>query len=129
LIRWRSELRNGFIYKVNDKLVQSIDDVKLEIAMSRESNQPEIQIQFALIDTVAIHAEKGLPQLFFDQLNLVSKHLFELQHDPAYNEQFTTILGHEHPPDDEFTHENSKILKNLHNLIAHKIDSTDLAKK
>jgi deoxyuridine 5'-triphosphate nucleotidohydrolase len=128
LTRWRSELRNGYIHRVNDRHIDNIADVKEEIAKSRSSDHPHITVTFAIIDTVPIHAEKGLPQLFFDQLNVIGKHLFDLKHDPAYNEKYATILGHDDPPTD-LPEDDSKLLDNLKSLIVHKVESTDLAKK
>ena len=126
--RWRSELRNGFIRKINDTPVTCAKDVAQIIAECRTKKKKELCIHFALIDTIPIHTEKGLPQLFYDQLNTVSKHLFELRHDPAYNERFATILGLDDMSDSHMSEENRKILEDLHGLIAHKVDSLELTK-
>ena len=95
----------------------------------RNNGEETIKVHFALIDTIAIHTEKGLPQLFHDQLNVVGKHLFELKHDPAYNEEFAQIIGLDRISDEHLTDDNRKILENLHQIIAHKLDSTELTKR
>ena len=126
---WRRDLRDGFIRSINDKPVTSVDDVKQIIRECRDKGDSSITIHFALIDTIAIHTEKGLPQMFYDQLNVVGKHLFELRHDPAYNKDFARIIGLDRIDDDQLTDANRKILEDLHQIIAHKLDSTDLAKR
>ena len=126
---WRRDLRDGFINRINDTNVHTIADVQNAIAACRNRGDTTIKVHFALIDTVSIHTEKGLPQLFFDQLNIVSKHLFELRTDPAYNEKFARIIGLDRIDDDDLTEENRTILEDLHQLIAHNIDSTELTKR
>ena len=126
---WRRDLRDGFINRINETNVHSIDDVQQAIKQCRERGDKTLKLHFAIIDTIAIHTEKGLPQLFFDQLNVVSKHLFELRTDPAYNESFAKIIGLDRLNDDELTEENKQILEELHDLIAHNIDSTELTKR
>ena len=84
--QWRSELHNNYIHRVNGIPINSISDIREQIAEARGTDEPEIKIGFALFEPTAIHTETGLPQSFYDQMNIIGKHLFELNHDPSYNE-------------------------------------------
>jgi hypothetical protein len=80
--RWHSTIKNGFLLSVNDTLVMNITDVKR--CITNTANKAPIKLQIDTLDKQAMHPQTGVPQLYFDQLNHIGKHLFELRHDPEW---------------------------------------------
>ncbi|GFH58223.1 hypothetical protein CTEN210_14699 [Chaetoceros tenuissimus] len=86
LIRWRSELRGSHITHINGLQITSIADVKRLIAKARQYSQDRIKVRFAINHRKGIKADTGMPQLFQDQMNVIGKHLWELQNSPEWQE-------------------------------------------
>ena len=124
-----SELRNNYIHSVNGIPIKSISDIRTQIAKTRSADEPEIKIGFALLEPIAIHTETGLPQFFYDQMNVIGKHLFELNHDPSYNEHFSSMIGLDNLDHPALNDTDQLILEDLRDIIAHKVNSTDLTKQ
>ena len=122
--RWRSELRNNYIHKVNGVPITSISDIRQQIAKAKDADETEITIDFALLQPAAIHAGTGLPQLFYDQMNVIGKQLYELNHDPSYNEKISSTIGLDNLDHTALNETDRKILEDKL-----KVDSTDLAKQ
>ena len=78
LHNWRSELKHSYILQVNDIPVTTINDIENIIQKCRLNNEKHVRIQFATRDPIAMHPQKGVPQLYHDQLNVIAKHLWEL---------------------------------------------------
>ena len=93
LQRWRSELNGGYIRSVNDTPTTTVDDVKKEVARSRARGDTSLTIHFALIDRKAFNSQTGHPHMFYDQLNVIGRHLFDIKNDPALVENNASILG------------------------------------
>ena len=75
ILRWKSELRNNFITHLNRIPVATVNDIREHIAKARSANEEEITVTFALLQPTSTHAETGLPQLFYDQMNVIGQHL------------------------------------------------------
>jgi len=90
--KWRSQLRGAIIRSINGNQIQTIEDVtrtvkhvKLEKSSAKPAEQ-KVEIQFVMLEKVSVHPEKGVPQMYYDQLNIVAQHHLELK------EQSTAIL-------------------------------------
>jgi deoxyuridine 5'-triphosphate nucleotidohydrolase len=133
LLRWKSELRNNFITHLNRIPVNSVNDIRQHIAKARSANEEDITVTFALLQPTPTHAETGLPQLFYDQMNVIGQHLYELNHDPSHTDKYSTIVGLDGVDHTDLSDTDKTILNDLRDIIAHKIDSkidsTDLAKQ
>ena len=129
LQRWRSELKGGYIRSVNDTPTTTVDDVKKEIARSRARGDTSLTIHFALIDRIAFNSQTGLPHMFYDQLNVIGRHLFDIKHDPALVENNASILGKDELQPSDLPQNDFEILKDLQSLIAHSIDSSVISKR
>ena len=78
LKNWRSELRYSYILKVDDQQIRTVQDVEKIIQKCRLNNNKHVRIQFATTDPIAMHPQKGVPQLYHDQLNVIARHLWEI---------------------------------------------------
>jgi dUTP pyrophosphatase len=80
--KWRSTIKNGFLLSVNDIPVTNVTDVKR--CITKTADKAPIKLQIGTLDKQAMHPQTGVPQLYFDQINHIGKHLFELRHDPDW---------------------------------------------
>jgi len=62
ILKWRSKLRNGFINRINDLNVNSIAEITAAIEQFQSKDDKSITVHYAIINTIAVHTEKGLPQ-------------------------------------------------------------------
>ena len=90
--RWRSELRGAYVTHVNNVPVPTIDSVRQEISKARLQNVKLINIGFATISKQSMHSQKGIPQMYHDQMNVIGKHLWELSNDPEWTEDIENAL-------------------------------------
>ena len=80
--KWRSQLVNSTLLKVNDVPVSTISEVEKIINKMRQHNKNTVTITFGTIEKVPIHPSYGVPQIHFDQLNVIAHHLHELKGHP-----------------------------------------------
>ena len=79
--KWRSTLRNGFIIAFNGIPVLNIKQLRRLI---HDCEEPQFTVKFGTMDRQAMHPQKGVPQLYFDQLNHIGKHLYQMKYDPDW---------------------------------------------
>ena len=83
--RWRSELRGAVLAKVNNVKVQKIEDVERTIealkgTLSEKARKDQIvKLEFMTVHKVSIHPQKGIPQIYYDQLNIIAAHQLEMK--------------------------------------------------
>ena len=77
--RWRSQLRGAVLTKIEGLRVKTKVDAIKVIEESKKQSKKLIQLTFATVAKVHIHPQKGIPQLFHDQLNILSTHQQELR--------------------------------------------------
>ena len=53
---------------------------------TRKPVDQKVEIQFVMLEKVSVHPEKGVPQMYYDQLNIIAQHHLDLK------ENSTTIL-------------------------------------
>ena len=92
LPRWRSELRDAYITSVGNKPISTIEEFHACIAMARTNGQQDLEIGFATIEKSSMHSQLGIPQLYQDQLNIIGEHLWDLRHDPEWQEAIEEAL-------------------------------------
>ena len=93
--KWRSQLVNSTLLKVNDVPVSTISEVEKIINKMRQHNKNTVTITFGTIEKVPIHPSYGVPQIHFDQLNVIAHHLHELKGHPlsdCNNEHFNICI-------------------------------------
>ena len=110
-----------------------MDDICQNITKARSANEEEITVNFALLQMTSTHAETGLTQLFYDQMNIIGQHLYEVNHDPSHTGKYSSIVGLDGVDHTDLSETNKNILNDLRDIIAHKVDSnihnTDLVKQ
>ena len=72
--RWKTELNNAYIVAVNNNEVKTIDEVKNQINIAREKRYKDVDIQIATFETIFMHPQLGVPQLYHYQLNIIGQH-------------------------------------------------------
>ena len=86
--RWRSTLRGAVLLKIDNTNVSTKEDVTEMIRKLKLNNMKQTQLLFATEDKVPVHTQQGIPQLYYDQLNIIAQHHQELR------EQATIALVH-----------------------------------
>lgn len=89
-----SILKGSNLIQIDGKDVQELEQVYDRIAMARTQGKDEMLLTFATEERVAIHPEKGVPQLYLDQPNVIGQYLHEMK----YDEEFLTIDDDEMEP-------------------------------
>ena len=92
LPRWRSELRNAYVTSVNGKSVATISQFQECIELARAAEAPEVEIGFATISKASMHPQRGIPQLYHDQLNIICDHIWDLHYDPEWHAEAEEAL-------------------------------------
>jgi len=73
--KWRSQPRYSYITKLAGVEITDVQDIEKVVRICRAKKYKETHVYFATIDKIAMHPQKGTPQLYHDQLNIVGKHL------------------------------------------------------
>jgi hypothetical protein len=76
--RWRSRYRNSIIQQVNGEQVTTPQDLTDKIRAARITHQEHIDITFGRPQRSAMTSD-GIPQLHFDQLNVIAHHLHAIK--------------------------------------------------
>jgi hypothetical protein len=79
LPRWRSTLKCALLLTVDNKPVSSLAELQTTIAEARSKQLLELNLVFATISSPAIHPTEGSLHLYYDQLNIIGKHLKTLK--------------------------------------------------
>jgi deoxyuridine 5'-triphosphate nucleotidohydrolase len=79
--KWRSMLRHSYLLKLDEQEITNIDDLKVAIQQKRKQGQLKVTCCFTTDRSFGIHPHHGIPQLYFDQLNIIAKHLKSINHD------------------------------------------------
>jgi hypothetical protein len=79
--KWRSQLRNAYLVEFNHHPIYTIEDAIQQICTAREQKIIQAQCKFAVDNSYGVHPHTGVPQLYFDQLNTIAKHIQEIQNE------------------------------------------------
>ena len=98
--KWRSQLRGAMLAAIDGIEVTSIADVvrtldKIKFQSStKKVSERNVRLKFITLEKVSVHPQKGVPQIYFDQLNVIARHHLELA------EKATVILEDDTTDDD-----------------------------
>ena len=73
--KWRSTLRNAYVISVQGQPIHDEDSLLNAIKHARQEGYLNLQCVFATDKSYGIHPQEGIPQLYFDQLNIIAQHL------------------------------------------------------
>ena len=92
--KWKSQLRGSYVTSINGTHVDSIAGIKDEIRKHRDGPDAsdEILIGFDTIEKQAMQPQMGIPQVYQDQMNMIGKHLWEIQNDPDWSERVNNAV-------------------------------------
>ena len=79
LPKWRSELRNSTILTINGEMIKDVKTVEQIIRTGKKSGKKDITVVFGTMDKISLHPSHGVPQMHFDQLNVVAHHLHQMK--------------------------------------------------
>ena len=79
--KWRSTLRHSFPITINGNRITSEQDVVSEVQQVSQNKQDTVELTFATIEKSAMHPQTGVPILYHDQLNIIAKHIAEINED------------------------------------------------
>jgi len=75
LPRWRSTLRRALLLTVDNTPVSTVEDLQAAITQARQQQRIKLTCEFATITSPASHPTEGSLHLYYDQLNVIGKHL------------------------------------------------------
>ena len=79
--KWRSTLKFSYIHSINDTPITSTQQIETIIRSLRKEKCKSVNITFATMKKTSVHPEKGIPQLYFDQLRCIAHHIHDIKHD------------------------------------------------
>ena len=79
--QWQSTLKNSLLLTFEN--IPIIDEAHLR-RLIQDCENKTFEIEFGMMEKKAMHPQHSVPQLYFDQLNQIGKHLFQMRYDPAW---------------------------------------------
>ena len=76
--RWRSRYRNSIIQEVDGEQITTTQDLENKIRLARQANKEQVTITFGRPQMSSMTSD-GIPQLHFDQLNVIAHHLHAIK--------------------------------------------------
>jgi dUTP pyrophosphatase len=77
--KWRSFLRHSYLLTINGQQIYDFSQLEQAVTDARKFGTLKLNCIFATNRSHGIHPQHGVPQLYFNQLNTIAKHLKELQ--------------------------------------------------
>jgi hypothetical protein len=78
LKKWRSMLRNTYILKVQEFAITNTTDLEHAVAQLCLRKMMKAKITVATDRSYGVHPMEGILQIYFDQMNVIAKHLEEI---------------------------------------------------
>ena len=91
--KWRSTLRRGLLLSVGDTPVRTLADLEGVVATARQKQLLKLTCVFATITSPATHPTKGSLHLYYDQLNVIGKHLQAMREERCQVNQHQTTTA------------------------------------
>jgi len=70
---------------IDDTIISTIAHIQQYIPQARKQGMKVLHFYFSTLHNHALHPKAGVPQLTFDQLNIIAKHLTDLKHDTVHS--------------------------------------------
>ena len=105
--RWRSQLRGAYLRSIDGTPVATIEEaiavIKRVKSEQAGNKKKDISFEFQTVEKIPMHPMHGTPQIYFDQLNILAEHQYELKqqahivakhvyHDEESHEKFESIV-------------------------------------
>ena len=72
--KWRTILRNARVKEINKTVVHNLQDIHDAVAMAKSNKSKSVECKFATENKVEMHPQLGIPQLHFEQENVIAGH-------------------------------------------------------
>lgn len=92
--KWRSLLRHAYLITFHNQPIHNIVDLESAVQTARKTGLITATCTFAVDKSYGIHPHQGIPQLHFDQLNTIAKHLQSISTKYAHD---STVRAIQHP--------------------------------
>jgi hypothetical protein len=89
--KWRSTIWNAYILKVQEFTIFTAEDMEHAIRQIRLRNMIKAKITVATDRSYGVHPVEGIMQIYFDQMNVIAKHLEEIRND--HQDTITSIAA------------------------------------
>lgn len=76
--KWRSILRNAYIIRIQGYPIHNEETLIQTIQQAHKDSFINLNCVFAIDKSYGIHPQEGIPQLYFDQLNVIAQHLKQI---------------------------------------------------
>ena len=80
LPRWRSTMRGAYLLALNDTPIKSEEDV-IQFFCQQPQSHATVAIKMGTIQKIAMHPDDGVPIMYFDQLNMIARHLRQIKYE------------------------------------------------
>lgn len=81
ILKWRSTLRNAYLLAFNEHSIANLEQLEQAVQIARKNGVIKATCKFATDRSHGVHPNHGIPQLYFDQLNTIAKHLLSIKQD------------------------------------------------
>mmetsp|Transcript_10383 Transcript_10383/g.14952 ORF Transcript_10383/g.14952 Transcript_10383/m.14952 type:complete len:1434 (-) Transcript_10383:2326-6627(-) len=98
LPKWRSTLRNAYILKIQEFPIFNAEDMEHAVRQLRLRKIIKAKLVIATDRSYGVHPIEGIMQIYFDQMNVIAKHLEEVAEDrraEAISNDATIRMVHE----------------------------------
>ena len=96
--KWRSILRHAYLLQLDKHIINSMDDLLKTIQQARKHRLLTAECKFATDKSYGIHPQMGIPQIYFDQMNIIARHIHDANTDHKTNQGVTRTLNHDPTP-------------------------------
>jgi hypothetical protein len=79
--KWRSQLWNAYLVEFNHQPIHNVEDAEKYIREARERKIIRAPCKFVVDKSFGVHPQKGVPQLYFDQLITIAQQLYDISKD------------------------------------------------
>ena len=85
----KEQLKGTYASSANEMPVKLLQEIHQALKASKLLNKlKDVKVTFSTIDQQSIHPQHGVPQMYYDQLQVIAQHIFDIQHladiHPAY---------------------------------------------
>ena len=77
--QWRKTIKGGYLRQINGQTIKQQSDMVASIK-SHSAGNSHITCTIAMQHPIPIHPDTGIPQLHFDQIGIIDRHMHTLRH-------------------------------------------------
>ncbi len=101
--KWRSTLRNAYILKLHEFAILDTTGMEHVVQQLRQRNMIKVKLVIATDRSYGVHPMEGIMQIYFDQMNVIAKHLEDIANEHRESTTTPTIrsvseMTREHDP-------------------------------